>query len=86
MSEPTVVKLKKKDFESDQDVRWCPGCGDYAILAAIQRTMPEIGVPKEKMAFISGFMKGSPPVKPISSVPSRCWAISSRACSSDVPG
>ena len=49
-----VVQLKKKDFESDQDVRWCPGCGDYAILNAIQRTMPDIGVPKEKIAFVSG--------------------------------
>ncbi len=46
--------LKKKDFESNQEVRWCPGCGDYAILAAIQKTMPEIGVPKEKIVFISG--------------------------------
>jgi 2-oxoglutarate/2-oxoacid ferredoxin oxidoreductase subunit beta len=49
-----VVQLKKKDFESDQDVRWCPGCGDYAILNAIQRTMPDLGVPKEKIAFVSG--------------------------------
>jgi 2-oxoglutarate/2-oxoacid ferredoxin oxidoreductase subunit beta len=49
-----VVQLKKKDFESDQDVRWCPGCGDYAILNAIQRTMPELGVPKEKIVFVSG--------------------------------
>lgn len=49
-----LVQLKKKDFESDQDVRWCPGCGDYAILNAIQRTMPDLGVPKEKIAFVSG--------------------------------
>ena len=48
------VKLKKKDFVSDQDVRWCPGCGDYAILAAIQKTMPELGIPKEKIVFVSG--------------------------------
>ena len=46
--------LTKKDFESDQDVRWCPGCGDYAILATVQRLMPELGVPKEKIVFISG--------------------------------
>ena len=56
MAEATlpVVKLTKKDFVSDQDVRWCPGCGDYAILSAIQRTMPELGVAKENLAFISG--------------------------------
>ena len=47
-------KLTKKDFESDQDVRWCPGCGDYAILAGIQKVLPELGIPKEKYAFISG--------------------------------
>ncbi len=46
--------LKKDDFKSDQTVRWCPGCGDYAILSAIQATMPKMGVPKEKMVFISG--------------------------------
>ena len=46
--------LKKKDFETDQDVRWCPGCGDYAILATVQRLMPELGVPKEDIVFISG--------------------------------
>ena len=49
-----LVKLKKKDFVSDQDVRWCPGCGDYAILAAIQKTMPALGIPKEKIVFVSG--------------------------------
>jgi 2-oxoglutarate ferredoxin oxidoreductase subunit beta len=55
MTEATLPKkLTKKDFVSDQDVRWCPGCGDYAILSAIQKTMPEVGIPREKMAFISG--------------------------------
>lgn len=44
----------RKDFATDQDVRWCPGCGDYAILAAVQRTMPTLGIPKEKFTFISG--------------------------------
>ncbi len=44
----------KKDFESDQDVRWCPGCGDYAILSAVQKTMPGLGVPKEDIVFVSG--------------------------------
>jgi 2-oxoglutarate/2-oxoacid ferredoxin oxidoreductase subunit beta len=49
-----IVKLTKKDFESDQAVRWCPGCGDYAILAQMQKVMPELGIPKEKIVFISG--------------------------------
>ena len=49
------VKLTAKDFASDQDVRWCPGCGDYSILAQVQRTFPEIiGVEKEKIVWISG--------------------------------
>lgn len=48
------VKYTAKDFSSDQDVRWCPGCGDYSILAQVQRTMPDLNVPKEKVVFISG--------------------------------
>ncbi len=44
----------KKDFESDQDVRWCPGCGDYAILSAIQKMMPDLDTPRENIVFISG--------------------------------
>jgi len=47
-------KLTAKDFASDQEVRWCPGCGDYAILRAVQRTLAEIGTPHEKTVFISG--------------------------------
>jgi len=47
-------RYTKKDFESDQDVRWCPGCGDYAILSAVQKTMPDLGIPKENIVFISG--------------------------------
>ena len=50
----TELKLTMKDFKSDQEVRWCPGCGDYAILAAVQSFMPELGIPKEKIVFISG--------------------------------
>jgi 2-oxoglutarate ferredoxin oxidoreductase subunit beta len=46
--------LTRKDFSSDQEVRWCPGCGDYAILAAVQGVMPELGIPREKIAFVSG--------------------------------
>lgn len=44
----------RKDFTSDQDVRWCPGCGDYSILAQVQRVLPELGIPREKYVFVSG--------------------------------
>ena len=47
-------KLTRKDFETDQEVRWCPGCGDYSILAQVQRAMPTFGVPKENYVFVSG--------------------------------
>jgi 2-oxoglutarate ferredoxin oxidoreductase subunit beta len=50
----TNGKLKAKDYKTDQEVRWCPGCGDYAILAALQSFMPELDVPKEKIVFVSG--------------------------------
>ncbi|HVX18112.1 MAG TPA: 2-oxoacid:ferredoxin oxidoreductase subunit beta [Acidimicrobiales bacterium] len=50
----TDLGLKPKDFKTDQEVRWCPGCGDYAILAAVQGFMPELGVPREKIVFVSG--------------------------------
>ncbi|HTM46892.1 MAG TPA: 2-oxoacid:ferredoxin oxidoreductase subunit beta [Polyangiaceae bacterium] len=50
---PTIA-LTKKDFESDQEIRWCPGCGDYAILATVQRLMPELGVKPENMVWVSG--------------------------------
>jgi len=46
--------LKAKDFKSDQEVRWCPGCGDYAILAAVQSFLPELGLERERICFISG--------------------------------
>jgi 2-oxoglutarate/2-oxoacid ferredoxin oxidoreductase subunit beta len=49
-----LPKLTRKDFASDQDVRWCPGCGDYSILAQTQKTMPDFGIPKENIVFISG--------------------------------
>jgi len=49
-----TLELTKKDFESDQDVRWCPGCGDYAILATVQGFMPELGISREDLVFISG--------------------------------
>jgi 2-oxoglutarate/2-oxoacid ferredoxin oxidoreductase subunit beta len=46
--------LTRKDFESDQEVRWCPGCGDYSILAQTQKVLPELNVPREKFVFVSG--------------------------------
>jgi 2-oxoglutarate ferredoxin oxidoreductase subunit beta len=49
-----LIQLKAKDFSSDQDVRWCPGCGDYAILKSVQKVMPDIQVPKENIVFVSG--------------------------------
>ncbi|HZO05589.1 MAG TPA: 2-oxoacid:ferredoxin oxidoreductase subunit beta [Solirubrobacterales bacterium] len=49
-----VATLTKADFQSDQETRWCPGCGDYAILNSVQTLMPELGVPPEKTVFISG--------------------------------
>jgi len=54
MSTSAAPKLTRKDFTSDQDVRWCPGCGDYSILAQVQKIFPELGVPKENVVFISG--------------------------------
>jgi 2-oxoglutarate ferredoxin oxidoreductase subunit beta len=50
----TLPVYKKKDFQSDQDVRWCPGCGDYAILSAVQSVFPELGIPREKFVVVSG--------------------------------
>ena len=46
--------LKAADFASDQDVRWCPGCGDYSILAQMKKILPDLGVPREKTVFVSG--------------------------------
>ena len=48
------VKLARKDFQSDQEVRWCPGCGDYGILTAIQLMLPETGIKPEDLVFVSG--------------------------------
>ncbi|MGZ8583559.1 MAG: 2-oxoacid:ferredoxin oxidoreductase subunit beta, partial [Actinomycetota bacterium] len=49
-----IDTLTKKDFTSDQEVRWCPGCGDYAILSAVQAFMPELGIEPHKTVFVSG--------------------------------
>lgn len=54
MNQAVDNKLTTSDFSSDQEVRWCPGCGDYAILKAIQKLMPELDRPKESQVFISG--------------------------------
>src|SRR3979411_2540226 len=51
---PPITPLTKKDFQSDQEVRWCPGCGDYSILAGVQKLMPELNIPREKIVFVSG--------------------------------
>ncbi len=47
-------KLTAKDFVTDQEVRWCPGCGDYSILKQVQTVMPDLGIPKEQIVFVSG--------------------------------
>jgi 2-oxoglutarate/2-oxoacid ferredoxin oxidoreductase subunit beta len=54
--EATIVNgnLTAKDFQTDQEVRWCPGCGDYSILAQVQKIMPGIGIPKENIVIVSG--------------------------------
>ena len=54
MTTATLPTLTKKDFQTDQEVRWCPGCGDYAILSAVQSVFPELGIPKENFVVVSG--------------------------------
>lgn len=54
MNDMTPIQTTLKDWETDQEVRWCPGCGDYAILKAVQRTMPQLGADPAKTVFISG--------------------------------
>ena len=54
MNQPAPIKYTKKDFTSSKDVKWCPGCGDYAILATVQKTMADLGRPKEKQVVVSG--------------------------------
>jgi len=53
-TEAAAPTLTKKDFQTDQEVRWCPGCGDYAILSAVQSVFPELGIPREKFVVVSG--------------------------------
>ncbi|MBI1738698.1 MAG: 2-oxoacid:ferredoxin oxidoreductase subunit beta [Acidobacteria bacterium] len=54
MTTTTLPVYTKKDFQTDQEVRWCPGCGDYAILSAVQSVFPELGIPREKFVIVSG--------------------------------
>lgn len=54
MNEMTSITTTVKDWETDQEVRWCPGCGDYAILKAVQRTLPQLGADPSKTVFVSG--------------------------------
>src|SRR6202142_2506210 len=56
MVAPTTPKIAytKKDFQTDQEIRWCPGCGDYAILSAVQAVFPELGIRRENFLVISG--------------------------------
>ncbi len=49
-----AAALSKADFQSDQETRWCPGCGDYAVLSAVQQFMPRLGIPPERIVFITG--------------------------------
>src|SRR5438105_12358722 len=50
----TDAELAPKDYASDQEVRWCPGCGDYAILKAVQKALAELGARRERTVFVSG--------------------------------
>ena len=54
MEKIQINDLTRKDFETSQDVRWCPGCGDYSVLKQVQLVLPTLGIPKENFAFISG--------------------------------
>src|SRR5208282_4419084 len=54
MTTATLPVYTKKDFQTDQEIPWCPGCGDYAILFAVQAVFPELGIPREKFVIISG--------------------------------
>jgi 2-oxoglutarate/2-oxoacid ferredoxin oxidoreductase subunit beta len=54
MAETLTAPLTAKDFSTDQEVRWCPGCGDYSILAQVQKVMPTLGIPRENIVIVSG--------------------------------
>lgn len=54
MAETVTTQYTPKDFKSDQEIRWCPGCGDHSVLNGVQKALSELGIPREKFAFISG--------------------------------
>ncbi len=54
MTTEALPVYTKKDFQTDQEIRWCPGCGDYAILSAVQMVFADLGIPREKFVFVSG--------------------------------
>lgn len=54
LNDKEAIIYTAKDFESDQEIRWCPGCGDFAILKQVQNVLPELQIPKEKIVFVSG--------------------------------
>jgi 2-oxoglutarate/2-oxoacid ferredoxin oxidoreductase subunit beta len=54
MQAPEPIRLTKKDFTPDQSPRWCPGCGDYAVLNTVQKVLPELGIPRERFVWVSG--------------------------------
>ena len=54
MTSIPVTSYKRTEMQSDQEVKWCPGCGDYTILASVQNFMAEMGISKEKIVFVSG--------------------------------
>jgi len=54
MDAPTTAQLTKKDFTTNQEPRWCPGCGDYAVLNTVRKVLPELGIPKENFVWVSG--------------------------------
>ena len=75
--------LKAKDFTSDQEVRWCPGCGDYVVLATVRSFLPELGLKRENMMFVSGI--GCAVAFPV--LPGYVWgAFDSRAGADDCDG
>ena len=57
---PVLPVLTPKDFATDQEVRWCPGCGDYSILAQVQKVMPGLGIPRENIVIVSGIGCSTP--------------------------
>ena len=60
--EPATVQLTPKDYASDQDVRWCPGCGDYSILAQTKKVMAKLGLERENTVLVSGTEPSSIPM------------------------